>query len=233
MTTAVTSATTSPGTGQTPAQAPASSTDGASSGLSAAAINANFDMFLKMLTTQLRNQDPLNPIDSSDFAVQLATFSGVEQQAETNKLLKGLSASLGQTGLSQLAGWIGMEARVTAPTAFDGNPITLAPAPEAGADQVVLLVKNASGKTVVNKPIPLSSASYEWDGTDAAGTKVPTGNYTFALQNYQNGQLIGTDPVPSYARIVEAQSSAGGTVLVLDSGAQIDAGSISALRSAH
>ena len=43
-------------------------------------ISSDFQTFLTMLTTQLQNQDPLNPVESSDFAVQLATFSGVEQQ---------------------------------------------------------------------------------------------------------------------------------------------------------
>ena len=45
-----------------------------------AMINSDFETFLKMLTAQMENQDPLNPIESSDYAVQLATFSGVEQQ---------------------------------------------------------------------------------------------------------------------------------------------------------
>ncbi len=56
-----------------------------------------------MLTVQMKNQDPLNPIQSSDFAVQLATFSGVEQQVRTNELLSRLAegfASSGMTGLS-------------------------------------------------------------------------------------------------------------------------------------
>ena len=51
-------------------------------------IGNDFNTFLVMLTTQLQNQDPLNPIESSDYAVQLATFSGVEQQVRTNQLLQ-------------------------------------------------------------------------------------------------------------------------------------------------
>ena len=78
-------------------------------------ISADFETFLKMLTVQMQNQDPLNPIDSADYAVQLATFSGVEQQVQTNDLLKGLAASLGAAGLSEMAGWVGMEARTAAP----------------------------------------------------------------------------------------------------------------------
>ncbi|MFV2001871.1 MAG: flagellar hook capping FlgD N-terminal domain-containing protein, partial [Paracoccaceae bacterium] len=53
-------------------------------------VNSDFETFLKLLTTQLKNQDPLKPVDSSDFAVQLATFSSVEQQVKTNDLLTSL-----------------------------------------------------------------------------------------------------------------------------------------------
>src|SRR5690606_19156239 len=69
--------------------------------------NGDFDTFLKMLTTQIANQDPLNPMEGSDFAVQLATFSGVEQQARTNQLIEALASRMGVSGLSQLSGWIG------------------------------------------------------------------------------------------------------------------------------
>lgn len=67
-------------------------------------INADFQTFLRMLTTQLQNQDPMNPMESSDFSVQLATFSGVEQQVMTNQLLTSLSARM---ELSELSSWHG------------------------------------------------------------------------------------------------------------------------------
>jgi flagellar basal-body rod modification protein FlgD len=74
-------------------------------------ISSDFETFLLMLTTQMQNQDPLNPIESADFAVQLATFSGVEQQVKTNDLLQSLAQQMGIMGMSQLAGWVGMEAQ--------------------------------------------------------------------------------------------------------------------------
>ena len=73
----------------------AASTNSASN----AVISSDFETFLKMLTTQMQNQDPLNPIESSDYAVQLATFSGVEQQVRTNQLLADLANQMGSSGL--------------------------------------------------------------------------------------------------------------------------------------
>jgi len=80
----------------------------------------------------MQNQDPLNPVDSSDYAVQLATFSGVEQQVLTNDLLRGLAAQNGTAGLAQMANWVGMEARAVAPAFFDGAPITVLSSTQMG-----------------------------------------------------------------------------------------------------
>lgn len=57
-------------------------------------ISSDFETFLRMLTVQMQNQDPLDPVDSSDYAVQLATFSNVERQVQTNDLLRELKGSL-------------------------------------------------------------------------------------------------------------------------------------------
>jgi flagellar basal-body rod modification protein FlgD len=77
---------------------------------SGAKISSDFETFLKMLTVQMQNQDPLNPVDSSDYATQLATFSGVEQQVQTNDLLRSLAGQMG-TGLdNQPVVWAGVRA---------------------------------------------------------------------------------------------------------------------------
>jgi flagellar basal-body rod modification protein FlgD len=84
-----------------------------------AVLSSDFETFLKMLTTQMESQDPLNPMDSAEFATQLATFSSVEQQVMTNDLLTGLNDQIGALGMAQLSGWIGMEARAEMPVAYD------------------------------------------------------------------------------------------------------------------
>ena len=69
-------------------------------------ISSDFDTFLRMLTVQVQNQDPLNPVDATDYATQLATFSGVEQQVLTNDLLTGLQDLLGGGSLQQMGGFM-------------------------------------------------------------------------------------------------------------------------------
>ncbi|MEO0916622.1 MAG: flagellar hook capping FlgD N-terminal domain-containing protein, partial [Pseudomonadota bacterium] len=98
---------------------------------STSVISSDFDTFLQMLTAQMQYQDPLNPIESTDFATQLATFSNVEQAVLTNDLLKDLTAQMNSSGLADMAAWVGKEARAAAPAFFDGEPLTLAPNPPA------------------------------------------------------------------------------------------------------
>ncbi|KEO54242.1 flagellar hook capping FlgD N-terminal domain-containing protein [Thioclava pacifica] len=196
-----------------------------------AGLSSDFQTFLTMLTVQMQNQDPLNPIESSDYAVQLATFSGVEQQVKTNDLLQTLSTQLGLNGMSELAGWVGMQARAEAPAWFDGDsPVALSPNPILGADQAILVVSDASGATVAREAIPVSAELRAWDGRDASGATLPAGVYEFSLESYSGGTLIGTTAVETYNRITEAQGTASGPVLILEGGSAISTEAVTALR---
>src|SRR6056297_1233891 len=108
-------------------------------------LSSDFETFLLMLTTQMQNQDPLNPLESSEFAVQLATFSGVEQQVKTNDLLGSLLGGLATSGVAQMASWIGKDVRTDGPAWFDGSPITLFPNLSDGSTGAALVVKDAAG----------------------------------------------------------------------------------------
>ncbi|WP_420023238.1 flagellar hook capping FlgD N-terminal domain-containing protein [Cereibacter azotoformans] len=191
---------------------------------------SDYETFLRMLTTQLQNQDPLNPMESDDFAMQLATFSGVEQQVRTNQILTGMSGSFGAMGLSELAGWIGREARVEAAAWFDGAPVTIAPEPAAGADSMKLIVRSADGTIVSQETVAAGAAHLEWAGTDAAGDPLPEGAYSFSLESYLKDRLLATEPAKVYAGIVEARSGSEGTLLVLRGGIEVPASSVTALR---
>ncbi|MGO4906731.1 flagellar hook capping FlgD N-terminal domain-containing protein [Pseudorhodobacter sp. W20_MBD10_FR17] len=198
-----------------------------------ATISSDFNTFLKMLTTQLQNQDPLNPIDSSDYAVQLATFSSVEQQTLTNQKLDTLVGLMGVQGMTQLAPWVGQEARSTAPVYMDGTPVSLPLSPETGADSAVLVVKDQSGTTVAREAVPLQSAEFTWTGQSITGANLPTGIYSLNLESYSDGVQIANETVESYAKIQEVQSSTSGPRLILTGGVSLAADQITALRNAN
>lgn len=200
---------------------------------SRAMISADFDTFLQMLTTQMKNQDPLNPMESTEFATQLATFSGVEQQVRTNDHLSALSAQLGLSTMAQLSGWIGMEARSDAPAEFAGSPLELQLSPEPGSDAATLIVSDSFGREVQRLPISLPAREVAWAGVDTKGSPLPSGTYSFALESLAAGERIGIAPATHYARVQEARRDADGQVqLVLPGGATVRASEVTALRAA-
>jgi flagellar basal-body rod modification protein FlgD len=194
-------------------------------------IDSDFDTFLRMLTVQLQNQDPLDPIDNSEYAVQLATFSGVEQQVKTNELLEGLGTQLGAMGMSELAGWVGKQARAEMPVAFTGQPVTFHGSARPLADSAELVVRDASGRIVAREPILPGSDKRDWNGTRNDGTILPAGRYTATIESFSDGQLIGTDPAEVYAEVIEARNTDGTTTLVFPDGIEVATDKITALRS--
>lgn len=194
------------------------------------ALAGDFTTFLKMLTVQMKNQDPMNPVNSSDYAVQLATFSGVEQQTKTNKLLEGLNGQFGVLGMSQLAGWVGQEARSAAAVYYDGSPVDITYQAATTADRAVVAVRDSSGTLVAREEVPKNATSYQWFGGDAQGNPLPGGLYSLSLESYSGETLLGSTEVQSYARILEARGGASGATLVLQGGIEVPATEITALR---
>ncbi|MBV7407964.1 flagellar hook capping FlgD N-terminal domain-containing protein [Maritimibacter sp. DP1N21-5] len=212
-------------------------TYGASSGTAGSAtgqgtmISSDFETFLKMLTVQMENQDPLNPIESSDYAVQLATFSGVEQQVRTNDLLKEVQAQLGVLSMSDLVGWVGMEARATTSAYFQLAPVDLALAPASGATSAFVVVRDAAGQQVDWFEVSVAEESTQWAGLGPTGTLMPEGDYSFHLQSYNVDGLMTEAQMAVYSEVVEAKVEGGQTILILASGDEIAATDVDALRA--
>lgn len=198
-------------------------------GFAGAGAGGDFQTFLTMLTAQLQNQDPLNPMESTDFAIQLATFAGVEQAALSNKFLEQMA---GQAGGAGIAGWIGKEGRTTAPVWFGDDAITLDVVPHSLADSVQLVTRDAQGREVTREEIGPGEGQIDWLGRGADDTKLPDGLYSFTLESRRGGEIILESKVGAYARIVEAQFDASGGRVVFEGGASAPAGEVTALRDA-
>ena len=167
----------------------------ASSSASTGTISSAFDTFLRMLTVQMQNQDPLNPVDSADYATQLATFSGVEQAVLTNDLLKALTSQMSAGGLADMAAWVGKEARAATPAYFDGEPNTLSPNPPVLADTAEIVVRNESGVEVQRLSVPVSADPVEWAGVGPGGVPFPEGQYTFELISSSDDEVLTRIPL--------------------------------------
>ncbi len=197
---------------------------------SAAALSSDFETFLRMLTVQLKNQDPLNPVDASDYAVQLATFSGVEQQVKTNNLLSALGDQMQLLGLSQFAGWVGMEARHQGPARFQGAPISLDVKVSPGSDDAYLIVRDGTDTVVDRIQIPPQDGPLIWGGSDASGNALPYGDYHFFVESFTNQLSGGVQPVEVYSPIVEAKTQGSAAILGLLGGGEIAPSDVTGIR---
>ena len=196
-----------------------------------AVLTSDFETFLQMLTTQARYQDPMEPIDSSEYAAQLAQFSMVEQQVKANELLETLTTQLGSGSIGQMADWIGLEARTSASVPFEGAAIPVNAIAAPGADAAHLIVYDAYGNQVQKLPISLTENTVIWQGRDNDGSVFTSGLYSFAIESSAVGTVIETQPAETYTRIVEARRNGDETQLVLSGGSSVLSQDITALRA--
>ncbi len=206
-------------------------TTGSGAARSTTALTSDFQTFLKLMTTQLQEQDPLSPMDSTEYLSQLASFSAVEQQTLTNKYLETLNLSMGALGMVQVASWVGNEARAAMPALVkDGQDIPLSPQIAKGADRAVLVVKNAGGTVVSRVDLPVSGGDYTWSPQDMTGADLPDGLYSLSVENYTDGEQGKDTVVELYGRITEVQGISGDMALVFEGGRRVSVSDVTAIR---
>ncbi|MEW2918890.1 flagellar hook capping FlgD N-terminal domain-containing protein [Ruegeria sp. ANG10] len=197
----------------------------------ATSIASDFDTFLLLMTTQAQNQDPLEPMDSTEYASQLAQFSMVEQQVQSNELLSELALSLGGIKLEDLANWVGMDVQTTAAFHFDGEPVTLSAQAEPAADSAVMVIRDSDGTEIERISVPVTQTEFDWAGTASDGSPLPTGSYSATLESYDGEELLSVQPVSTYSQVVEAQVGEDAVVLTLESGQVVPAGMVTGVRT--
>lgn len=158
-------------------------------------LSDNYQNFLKLLVAQVSYQDPLNPVEGTDFIAQLATLTGVEQSLKLNEQMEALRAQLGLSAALSESSLIGRT--VTVPS----DEIELG---EGGAsfsyklggpsESVTAIISDAAGNPVrLLEGLPGVAGemvNLTWDGTDANGAALPLGRYSIAL--------AATNPVGGY-----------------------------------
>jgi len=145
------------------------------------------DAFLRLLTTQLQNQDPLNPTDSTEFTAQLAQFSSLEQLSNVNETLNTLKLYQASINNAQAVGFIGKDivANGNSVEMKGGQPVSCDYEIPAAAKSVVVTIYDATGNFVRDYQKTALSAgkqSLTWDGRDRNGNTVADGAYTFEVQ---------------------------------------------------
>jgi flagellar basal-body rod modification protein FlgD len=172
------------------ASAGASRTSGANS---RASIASNFEAFLTLLTTQLKNQSPLDPLDTNQFTQQLVQFASVEQQLKSNETLSALLASTKASTTATAASFVGRQ--ITA----DGATTRLAQGRAewvinpARAGTATIAVQDTQGNVVFTqtKTVEAGAQGFSWNGQTSTGAPAPEGDYTItATARDASGQQV-------------------------------------------
>lgn len=151
-------------------------------------IAQTYDQFLKLLTTQLKNQDPLNPTDTAQFTQQLVGFSQVEQQMATNSKLDSLVTSFKMNEALSATNYIdkNVEIETNALVLEGGKATAVYTLEEQATGAVNLVVKDSTGSVVRTIAVTNTMGRHEiaWDGKDTSGNTVPDGTYYFGVSAY-------------------------------------------------
>lgn len=194
------------------------------------AIGNDFETFLRMLTTQIQNQDPLSPMESDKFASQLASFSMVEQQTLTNQKLEAVLHGLSAGELGGYSGLVGREAVHQGAVRFSGLPVEFEIEGREGAPaNAILAVLDDEGGPVAELALGAGQERVTWDGTAPDGRSVLPGFYQAELRRISDGEALEI-PVATSAVIEEVRFSGDEVELLLADGSVIPESGVSKLR---
>jgi len=179
-----------------------------------ARIANNFQDFLRLLTTQLQNQDPTAPLDTNQFTQQLVQFAQVEQQLATNGNLENLIKLQGTAQLTALTPLIGRTVEI------DGERLPLQRGEAAATytlsgptTETMISISNAAGRVVRTAPGETAAGThgFVWDGRDNAGTRLPDGVYTVSVTG-QTGTSTTKASTTVYGLVTGAERGTDGAI---------------------
>jgi flagellar basal-body rod modification protein FlgD len=209
----------------TPPTAPQAAATTSGSAADKAGISQTFDQFLTLLTTQLKNQDPTAPMDSTQFTNQLVGFSQVEQQIKTNDNLTKLMAmsqnSQTTLGLSYIGLTIGTEgSQFNFNAASDASIKILYNMPSAASvSKISVLDRNNNVVYTQDGDTSAGPHEFTWNGTDQSGQPVPAGNYQVRIGAIDGAQKAMTVQTVVPARVTGIQTADDGSIdLIVDGG---------------
>jgi flagellar basal-body rod modification protein FlgD len=192
----------------------------------------NFDTFLQILTTQLKNQNPLDPLDTNQFTQQLVQFTGVEQQLKTNEFLESLLSMTQNSGRTDAVGYIGKQVTVSGKTTqLAGSNALWGYNAEANVANATITIRNASGDTVYTQTgsLGMGSGTFGWDGIGSDGRPYPDGLYTLNIEGTNiSGQNVKVST--STIGIVSAVDFSSGQPMVTVGAAKVPLSDISEIR---
>jgi flagellar basal-body rod modification protein FlgD len=184
-----------------------------------ASLSGNFSDFLQMLMTQLQNQDPTSPMDTSQFTSELVQFTGVEQQINMNNNLTQLIQLTQGSEMLQSSSIVGKQVQVTSPQMPLQNGSGKVDFTMPAAGPVSLTVYDSTGAAVRNVSLDASAGanSWSWDGTSDSGSSLPDGAYKVAITSANADGTTSSVPFTVEGTVTGVQSQNNGVGVELGS----------------
>ena len=183
-------------------------------------LAGNFQAFLALLTTQLKTQNPLDPLDTNQFTQELVQFASVEQQLKTNQNLDSLVKASSASSAASVVSYIGTD--VTA--AGDKADLSKGSAKwnytlPADAPKTTITVKDGNGNIVYTeaKPLPAGSGVYQWNGLTSTGTQAADGTYQISIDARDAGGKSVSVSTDVSGQVSGVDLSGSGPVLLVGS----------------
>ena len=204
-----------------------------SSGTTSASLASNFETFLTLLTTQLRNQNPLDPMDTNQFTQQLVQFAGVEQQLKTNDTLTALLASNQTSQAGTALNLVGKTISAYGDTALldDGKASWAINSPKDGVTAAIT-VRDQNGAVVFsgNTNLNYGDQTYEWDGLKSDGSRAPEGLYTLSVEARDvSGSLVQV--TSEVSGVVDGVDLSTGQAVLLLGDVRVPLGSLKSIKA--
>lgn len=193
----------------------------------AATLTSNYSTFLNLLTAQIKNQDPLSPMDTTQWTNQLVQYSSVEQQLKANQYLSQIAAGSG-ANMSSAVAYIGKTVSASTDTATLAKGAANWDYNLAGAaSKVTLTVKDSNGNTVYQTAGDTAAGdhSFTWDGATATGSKLTSGNYTLSISS-SDAAGNGISNTVGISGVVNAAQESNGTVTLTVGNTEVPLSSI-------
>ncbi len=178
-----------------------------------------YNSFLKLLTAQVRNQDPLSPLDSTQFVEQLATFSALEQQVKGNTSLESIASMIGDLHSMLASDWLGQTVAVESSwVPYSGETVQYKIDAPVEADEAILNIRNSAGETVWADQLDLEDETFSWDGETQSGIPATAQElFEFGIDLYSEGQYIGTVAPQVITTVTNVGNESGSLMLGTDS----------------
>jgi len=221
---------------QSAAAASTSTTSNSATNLSSS-LNLDFSTYIKILTTQLQNQDPTNATDPNQFTQELVQMGGVQQQITTNTDLTDLLNQGTASSLATGAGYIGNYVAASSSSgqfSLQNSSSEFSYTLGSAATSAIVTIRDASGDTVAqfSGPGNTGANNVSWNGLDASGDQLSNGSYTFSVTaTDSSGDAVTVSAPTVYAQVTGVQSNTDGTLELITGSMSVASSDVEALFS--